>query len=98
MMQGYFFKFPDEEGVFEMFFRHQPFNGGYSIFAGLDPLLDAIEKIKFSDDDLRYLESKSLFKKEFINYLSEFSFKGDIFSLKEGYCRFSERAAYAHFR
>ncbi len=84
MMQGYFFKFPDEEGVFEMFFRHQPFNGGYSIFAGLDPLLDAIEKIKFSDDDLRYLESQSLFKKEFIDYLSGFSFKGDIYSMKEG--------------
>jgi nicotinate phosphoribosyltransferase len=84
MMQGYFFKFPDEEGVFEMFYRYQPFNGGYSIFAGLDPLLDAIEKIKFSDDDLRYLESQALFKKEFIDYLSGFSFKGDIYSVREG--------------
>jgi nicotinate phosphoribosyltransferase len=84
MMQGYFFKFPDEEGVFEMFYRYQPFNGGYSIFAGLDPLLDAIEKIKFSDDDLRYLESQTLFKKEFIDYLSGFSFKGDIYSMREG--------------
>jgi nicotinate phosphoribosyltransferase len=84
MMQGYFYKFPNEEGIFEMFFRHQPFNGGYSIFAGLDPLLDAIEKIKFSEDDLRYLESLTLFKKEFLEYLSTFSFKGDIYSVKEG--------------
>ncbi|MBN2401639.1 MAG: nicotinate phosphoribosyltransferase [Spirochaetes bacterium] len=84
MMQGYFFKFPDEEGVFEMFFRHQPFNGGYSVFAGLDPLLDAIEKLKFSNDDLRYLESQKIFKKEFIGYLAGFSFRGDIYSVREG--------------
>jgi nicotinate phosphoribosyltransferase len=84
MMQGYFYKFPDEEGVFEMFFRNQPFNGGYSIFAGLDPLLDAIENIKFSKDDLQYLQSQTLFKKEFLDSLSGFSFKGDIYSMKEG--------------
>ncbi len=84
MMQGYFFKSPDEEGVFEMFFRYQPFNGGYSIFAGLDPLLDAIGELKFSDDDLRYLESQALFKKEFIDYLSGFKFNGDVYSIKEG--------------
>jgi nicotinate phosphoribosyltransferase len=84
MMQGYFFKFPDEKGIFEMFFRYQPFKGGYSIFAGLDPLLDAIEKLKFSRDDLQYLESQALFKKEFLEYLSGFSFKGDLYSMKEG--------------
>jgi nicotinate phosphoribosyltransferase len=84
MMQGYFLKSPDEEGVFEMFFRYQPFNGGYSVFAGLDPLLDAIEKIKFSPDDLRFLDSQGLFKKEFIDYLAGFRFKGDIYSMKEG--------------
>ena len=84
MMQGYFLHFPKEEGVFEMFFRYQPFNGGYSVFAGLDPLIDAIEKIKFSDEDLRFLESQGLFKKEFIDYLAGFSFKGDIYSVREG--------------
>ena len=84
MMQGYFLHFPGAEGVFEMFFRHQPFNGGYSVFAGLDPLLDAIEKIKFSNEDLSYLESLGMFKKEVIDYLSGFSFKGDIYSVKEG--------------
>ncbi|MFH0975043.1 MAG: nicotinate phosphoribosyltransferase [Spirochaetota bacterium] len=84
MMQGYFYQFPDEDGVFEMFFRHQPFKGGYTVFAGLDPLLDEIEKLKFSDEDLQYLEKQGIFKKEFINYLAGFSFKGDIFSVREG--------------
>lgn len=84
MMQGYFFESRNNEATFEMFFRNQPFDGGYSIFAGLDPLLDAIERIRFSNDDIRYLESQSIFKKEFLAYLSKFSFNGDICSIKEG--------------
>jgi len=84
MMQGYFFKSPDEEAVFDMFYRQQPFKGGYTIFAGLAPLLKAIEKIKFTDDDIKYLDSVGIFRKEFLDYLADFSFKGDIFSVKEG--------------
>ncbi len=84
MMQGYFLKFPGEYGIFEMFYRYQPFNGGYCIFAGLDPLLDAVEDLKFSREDLDYLGSQAIFRKEFLDYISAFSFQGDIHSIKEG--------------
>jgi nicotinate phosphoribosyltransferase len=77
-------EFPEQGSVFEMFFRHQPFGGGYSVYAGLDPLLDAIENIGFTEKDLRFLESQEVFKKEFLAYLSDFTFKGDIYSIKEG--------------
>ncbi len=84
MMQGYFYKFPDQHSTFEMFYRHQPFNGGYSIFAGLDPLLDAIQGIKFSKSDIQYLNSLKMFKKDFLDFLLDFAFTGDIHSIKEG--------------
>ena len=42
MMQGYYFTNRQEEAVFDMFFRRQPFGGGFTVFAGLDPLIDAI--------------------------------------------------------
>ena len=84
MMQGYFLKFPEQECAFEMFYRYQPFNGGYSIFAGLDPLLDAIQKIRFTKEDISYLKSQGIFKDEFLQYLSGFKFKGNVHSIKEG--------------
>ena len=84
MMQGYFFISPDEEAVFEMFFRKQPFNGGYTVFAGLKPLLDEIEKLNFSKNDLAYLRGLGIFKEEFLKYLSSFRFTGTIHSVPEG--------------
>lgn len=84
MMQGYFLNSRDDEAVFEMFYRYQPFGGGYSIFAGLDPLLDSIADIRFGDEELGYLESLKMFRKEFLDYLSGFSFMGDIYSVREG--------------
>jgi nicotinate phosphoribosyltransferase len=84
MMQGYFFNTPDKKAVFEMFFRHHPFNGGYTIFAGLEPLLDEIISLKFTEDDIRYLRRQEVFKEEFLNYLLSFRFQGDIYAVKEG--------------
>ncbi len=84
MMQGYFFKRVKQEAVFEVFFRKQPFNGGYAVFAGLKPLLEAIEILRFTDDDLDYLKGLNTFKEEFLDYLKDFRFTGDIFSVPEG--------------
>ncbi len=84
MMQGYFFHSPRSRGVFDMFYRYQPFNGGYVVMAGLSPLLDALEGVRFGSGELRYLESKGIFKKEFLDYLSKFRFKGDVYSVREG--------------
>ncbi len=84
MMQGYFFTDPNKEAVFDMFFRRQPFGGGFSIFAGLDPLLDAVENLHFGGDDLDYLDRQQIFKKEFLDALANFAFKGDIYAAGEG--------------
>ncbi len=84
MMQGYYFLCPEERGAFEMFFRRQPFGGGYSIFAGLAPFLRALENINFTDEDLYFLESQGIFKEEFLQFLRSFKFRGDVYSVKEG--------------
>jgi nicotinate phosphoribosyltransferase len=84
MMQGYFFNSPSSEAVFEMFFRRQPFNGGYTVFAGLGPLLDAIKTLRFTPRDLEFLEAHGAFSREFLDYLAGFRFSGDIHSVPEG--------------
>lgn len=84
MMQGYFINNPDQEAVFDMFFRRQPFDGGFTLFAGLDPLIDAILGMKFTENEIRYLESLNLFKRKFLDYLFELKFSGDIYAMKEG--------------
>ncbi len=84
MIQGYYYNNLNTKAVFEMFFRKQPFEGGYSVFAGLEPFLKSLEKIKFNNNILSYLDSLKLFKKEFLAFLKNFRFKGDIFSVSEG--------------
>lgn len=84
MMQGYFFCHRHRQAVYEMFFRRQPFEGGYTIFAGLDPLLDVLENLRFTESDLDYLRSLKLFKQDFLDYLRDFRFNGDIFAVSEG--------------
>jgi len=84
MMQGYFFNKSDEEVVFDYFIRNNPFNNGYTVFAGLEPLLENIEKIDFTTEEIQYLKSTDVFKDKFLDYLQNFEFKGDIYSVKEG--------------
>jgi nicotinate phosphoribosyltransferase len=84
MMQGYFLNCPEDAGVFEMFFRRQPFEGGYTVFAGLGPLLEELKELRFTGEEIAYLESLNVFKREFIEYLKSFTFGGDIYSLPEG--------------
>lgn len=84
MMQGYYLINPHQRAVFEMFFRRQPFGGGFCIFAGLDPLIDAITELKFKQEDIDYLKSLGIFKEEFLSYLKDFRFKGDVYAIDEG--------------
>ncbi len=84
MMQGYHRYGLHHHAVFDMFFRRQPFNSGFSVFAGLDDLLDAIESLQFQDEDITYLESLGLFDASFLDYLSGFRFSGDIWAVPEG--------------
>ncbi|MDR0645020.1 MAG: nicotinate phosphoribosyltransferase [Treponema sp.] len=72
------------ENVFEMFFRHHPFNGGFSIFAGLETLLNSLEDWSFSEEDIAYLKNLGLFEREFLDYLRTFRFSGSLWAMDEG--------------
>ncbi|MDY6968069.1 MAG: nicotinate phosphoribosyltransferase [Spirochaetota bacterium] len=84
MMQGYFLYDHNPNTVFEMTFRRQPFDGGFTIFAGLESLLKGIQEIKFSGEDLEYLASQKIFHDDFLDYLANFCFSGDIYAMDEG--------------
>lgn len=84
MSQGYWKNNMDSPAVFDMFFRRHPFNGGFSVFAGLETLISYITEFRFSDDDISYLQSLNYFEKEFLDYLKNFKFTGDMYAMEEG--------------
>lgn len=85
MGNGYLVSEMEEKiAYFDVFFRKIPDNGGYAIFAGLEQIINYIENLKFSDEDLKYIRSRGIFSEEFIEYLKNFEFKCDIWSFKEG--------------
>lgn len=84
MAQGYWKRGKNNYSVFDMFFRRQPFSSGFSIFAGLEPLLKTIEQFTFSTEDIEYLSTLNLFESDFLDYLSTFKFSGDIWAMNEG--------------
>lgn len=84
MAQGYWKRKMNEPSVFDMFFRRQPFSGGFSVFAGLGPLLETIEGFRFSQEDIAWLESLGTFERGFLDYLAAFKFSGDIWAMDEG--------------
>jgi len=84
MMQGYFLKRYNPHTVFELFFRRAPFGGGFAVFAGLQPLLEAIAALRFSPEDLAFLEAQGSFRREFLDYLEGFRFTGTVYAMKEG--------------
>ena len=69
---------------FDMFFRRVPDEGGYCIMAGVDQLIEYLNKLKFTDDDITYLRDKNIFSEEFLNYLKNFKFECDVFAIPEG--------------
>ncbi|MFO7852131.1 MAG: nicotinate phosphoribosyltransferase [Bacteroidota bacterium] len=84
MAQGYFFTGKkDTKANFDYFFRKMPYEGGFVVFAGLETMLKAVHEYHFDEEDCRYLESIG-FKKKFLDYLRNFRFRGDIFSVPEG--------------
>ena len=83
MAQGYFLKKHDPQVVFDMFYRTNPFQGGYVIFTGIEELLTNLEEFRFSDEDLEYLRGLN-FRPEFIDYLRDYHFRGSIYAIAEG--------------
>lgn len=84
MAQGYFLKKHNPQVVFDMFYRTNPFHGGYIIFTGLEDLLTKLENLCFSEEDIAYLSSLGVFRKEFLDFLSTYRFSGTIYAFDEG--------------
>ena len=61
-----------------------PDGGGYAVCAGLEQVVEYIRELHFNDDDLRYLRSKNIFSEEFLTYLRNFKFTGDVWAIPEG--------------
>jgi len=84
MAQGYWKTGMNNRAVFEMVFRRQPFDGGFSVFAGLGTLLEKLQSFAFSSDDIQYLKGLGVFEDAFLDYLSTFRFSGSLWAMDEG--------------
>lgn len=84
MMQGYFKTKNRDVVVFDAFYRSNPCGGGYAVCAGLEQVIDYIKNLHFSAEDISYLRSLSVFDEDFLNYLKDFRFSGDIYAIPEG--------------
>ncbi len=85
MMQGYLRNdYEEKEAVFDLYFRIIPNEGGYAIAAGLEQVVDYVESLQFSVEDIEYLKSLQLFDEELLATLRDFRFNGDIDAVPEG--------------
>ena len=85
MANGYFHsEVRDCEAVFDMFFRNIPDDGGFAIMAGVEQLIDYMNNLTFTDDDINYLRSKNSFSEDFLEYLRTFNFSCDVWAVPEG--------------
>ena len=85
MGNGYFqYGLKDRITYFDVFFRNVPDNGGFAIAAGLEQVIEYIQDLHFSEEDVAYLRSRQLFSEEFLDYLRNFRFTGDIWAVPEG--------------
>ena len=84
MMQGYFKNPTNQTVIFDMFYRNNPCGGSFAICAGLEQMIEYIENLSFSPDDIEYLRSLNIFEEDFLEYLSNFHFTGDIYAIPEG--------------
>ncbi len=85
MTNGYLVNEVDQHIVyFDYFFRRVPDKGGFAITAGLEQFVDYVMNITFSKEDLDYIRSMKIFRPEFVEYLKDFRFTGDIWAIPEG--------------
>lgn len=85
MMQGYYKNdVNNHEVVFDLFYRSNPSKNGYAVCAGLEQTIEYIEHLSFEKEDIDYLESLNIFQKDFLEYLRNFKFTGDIDGIEEG--------------
>lgn len=74
----------DKTVIFDMFFREVPDNGEYTIVAGLEQLIEYMENLHFSEEDIEFLRDKNIFDEEFLDYLYNFDFQCDVWAMPEG--------------
>lgn len=85
MANGYFNLADNSRQVaFDVFYRKNPDNGGFAIFAGMEQIIDYVMNLHFDKEDIEYLRNQNLFSQEFLKYLENFRFKGCIYSFDEG--------------
>ena len=85
MANGYFANSDTQPRViFDIFYRKNPDGGGFAIFVGLEQILEYIENMHFTEQDIEYFASLKLFSQEFLDYLKDFRFTGDIYAFPEG--------------
>jgi len=85
MSNGYFkYGYKDRIVYFDVFYRSVPDGGGFAIAAGLEQVVEYIQNLHFAPEDIEYLRGRGLFSEEFLNYLAEFRFTGDIYAVPEG--------------
>lgn len=74
----------NKKSVFELYFRELPFGNGYAIFAGLERILDFLHNFRFSESDIAYLREELHYGEDFLAYLTDLRFTGDVYSMVEG--------------
>ena len=85
MANGYFqANMKDDIAYFDMFFRKIPDDGGYAIMAGLEQVIEYLDNLEFTDEDIEYLRSKKFFSEDFLAYLRDFKFECDVWAVPEG--------------
>ncbi len=84
MMQGYYKTGNQDIAVFDAFYRSNPCDGGYAICAGLEQMIDYIQNLHFDEEDIAYLRSLKIFDEDFLEYLNNFKFSGNIYAIPEG--------------
>ena len=84
MMYGHFMRNAKEEAVFDLFFREPTGNSSYAIVAGLEQAIEYIRDLRFTEEDIAYLDGLHLFSQGFLEYLKDFSFTGDLYAIPEG--------------
>ena len=74
----------DEILYFDIFYRENPFEGGYVMSGGLDEIISYIENFHFGEEEITYLRSLNKFSNEFLAYLKDLKFKGDLYAVPDG--------------
>lgn len=74
----------EKTAYFDMFFRSIPDDGGFAIMAGVDQMIDYLNNLTFTQEDIEYFKSRDIFSEKFLDYLRNFKFSCDVWAIPEG--------------